>query len=137
MKKLFIKPVQGKEYQSIEETRKLLGVIDKSDEHYIINGIMNILHKMNETFYIITKKKEHYVYGYASDNIGVKIIFNNYDNSDTEKKLFNSNVEMSLYPASDDGSDLIISLESNNPEGISKLEEFRNFCLQKFFIYED
>lgn len=72
MKKLFIKPVQGKEYQSIEETRKLLGVIDKSDEHYIINGIMNILHKMNETFYIITKKKEHYVYGYASDNIGGK-----------------------------------------------------------------
>lgn len=134
MKKLFIKPVLEKKYQSIENTRKLLGIVDKCDEHYIINGIMNILHKMNETFYVITKKKEHYVYGYASDNFGVKIIFNNYN---TEENLFSSNMEMSLYPASDNGNDLIISLESNNPEGINKLEELKKLCLQKFFIYED
>lgn len=138
MKKLFIKPVQEKFNKSIEDTKKLIGMIDKSDENYVVNGIMNMLHKMNETFYVITKKREHYVYGYAnaSDNIGVNIIFND-DASGIEEKNFNSDLRMSLYPSSDDGNDLLISLESDNPESINKLEEFKNFCLKKFFVYEE
>lgn len=136
MKKLFIKPIQEQAYKLTETTKKLIGVIDRSDENYIIHGIMNMLHKMNETFYIITRRQEYYVYGYASDNSGVKIVLN-HNFTDITEKHDQSNIEMSLYPSIENENDLVITIESANPEDTKKVEEFKNFCLQKLFIYEE
>ena len=136
VRKLFIKPIQEQACKLTETTKKLIGVIDRSDENYIIQGIMNMLHKMNETFYIITRRQEYYVYGYASDNSGVKIVLD-YNFTDVEEKPAQSNIEMSLYPSAENENDLLIAIESTNPEDTNKVEEFKNFCLQKLFIYEE
>lgn len=136
MKKLFIKPIQEQACKLSETTKKLIGVIDRSDENYIIQGVMNLLHKMNETFYIITRRQEHFVYGYDSDNAGVKILLN-HNFTDVLQRPTQPNIEMSLYPSMENENDLLISIESTSLEDTNKVEEFKNFCLQKLFIYEE
>lgn len=136
MRKLFIRQVQGEYEKSNQGTKKLIGMINKSEENYVIQGIMNILHKMNDTFYIITKRSEYYLYGYDSDNSGVKIIFN-HNFSGIEDNASTSNIEMHVSPSVDNENDLVISVETDNPNHSNDIENFKNFCLQKLFIYED
>ncbi|WP_010237408.1 hypothetical protein [Clostridium arbusti] len=136
MKKLFIRPVQDESEKSNKNTKKLIGIIDKSDENYIVQGITNMLHKMNDTFYIITKRSEYYLYGYDSDNSGVRIILN-HDFSGIENKSLDSNIEMHVSPSAKNENDLVISVETDNPEHSNDIDAFKTFCLQKLFIYED
>lgn len=134
MKRLFIKPIQDQFEKVNQRTKKLVGIIDKSDENHVIQSIMNLLHKINDNFYIITKRSEYYLYGYDSDNLGVKIIVD-HNFSEMDAKI--SNIEMHMSPSTDNENDLIISIETDNPEHSDNVEAFNNFCLQKLFIYEE